>query len=49
MCEERVEVRLRAQVEDLRVVSVVDVCKNAKQLAIDVLDRCWEGRWEVMA
>jgi hypothetical protein len=37
--EERVEVRLGAQVQDLRVMRVIDVREHAQQLPIHVLDR----------
>lgn len=36
--EERVEVRLRTQVKNLRIVCVVYMRKDAQELTIDVLD-----------
>ena len=44
MCEEGVEVPLRAEVKDLGVVRVVKVREDAEELAVDVLD----GRGEVL-
>ena len=35
--KERVEVRLGAEVQDLSKVSMVDVCKDTEELAINVL------------
>ena len=36
--EERVEVRFGAEVEDLGVVRVVDMCKDAQELTIDMFN-----------
>lgn len=44
VCEERVEVALGAEMQDLRVVRVVEVSEDAQKLAVDVLD----GRGEVL-
>ena len=43
MREEGVEVALGAEVEDLRIVRVVEVREDTEKLAINVLG----GRWEV--
>ena len=39
MREERVEVALRSEMEDLFVVRMVEVREDAEELAVDVLDR----------
>ena len=44
VCEERVEVALGAEMQDLWVVRVVEVGEDAQKLAVDVLD----GRGEVL-
>ena len=49
VCEERVEVRFRPQVQNRLVVRVVEMRKHAQQLAVDELDRVGEGRMEVLA
>lgn len=38
MCEERVEVGLGTEMEDLLVVSVIEVGEHAQKLAVDVFD-----------
>jgi hypothetical protein len=44
--KERVKVRLRAEMQDLSEMSMINVCKDAEELAIDVFDggrkRCVE-------
>jgi hypothetical protein len=42
--KEGVEVWFGAEVQDLRIVRVVDVCEDAQELAVNVLDyggECW--------
>jgi hypothetical protein len=41
-------VRLEAQVEDLRVMCMVNVCEDAKELAVDRPDGRREGRVEAL-
>jgi hypothetical protein len=43
MCKQRIEVRLRAQMQDLWVVRIVYMCEDAEKLPVDVLDSCGEG------
>jgi hypothetical protein len=47
--EERVEVRFRTQMKNLRIVGVIYMRKNTQELTIDVLDGRWERRREVLA
>lgn len=49
MRKERVEMRLRSQVEDLGIVGIVQVCKYTEELAIYVFDSRGEVRREVAA
>ena len=49
MREERVEVALRSEMEDLFVVRMVEVREDAEELAVDVLDRRGEVLREVPA
>lgn len=48
MRKERVKVRLGAEVQDLSKVSLVDVCKDAEELAVDVLYGGRKGRTECL-
>ncbi len=49
MSEEGVEVRFGAEVEDLRIVRVVQMSKHAKKLAVNVFDCRRKVLWEFSA
>ena len=49
MSEQGVEMRLRTQMENMGIVSVVNMSKDAKQLSIDVLRGGGEILREIVA